>query len=1151
MRYFALILISALVIYFLFLKPFFEERGIDFDINGFTFSSDPLGISVENIFLYFRAGNTVLFTNLEDLSLMWKGSPSLFLKEGAMIFINQGPYRKTTRGDKRAKKTKEKTSTKIGNIFIPSFFKNMSIKVDSFTFTFVNENHTTIHLRDLVQKERVLSLSGEILIEGDRYSFKVDGLKYLHDSFRLKNFQLNSAIVDLKVEGKVEEGAIAGEFLFEGVYKGLNAGYIVIPRVAFHGDGTIGEEGISFKMIGEAKDLKVINRFYREVRASAVGLYRFNGDFEVRGKLKSEGVDADFIYGLIPNERLKIYVHRLLLDSQVAYFPFSIIGWAEGIVDLNLEEGHLDIEARSSSMTLEGIHFQMVEAHFSYDLVKGVGNLTAYASGLGDLQVWMYFGSGGVGGYIDMKNMFLSKAGVTAHLSGIGRFSISGDVTFTFEGIGKDIAYREFALGDADLRVKVNDRELNSVVKGAGFVIRADGEIGEFLDIRATFRNFERRLRDVIVGVKNGKIIFKGWTDKFTIMPSLEGVIVKGKGLDLEGSAGGLISRQGTISGKVRLDINRGIYGGRDLSGSFITMRFEGTKTAGIYYLRDLISGNYIVDFMGQALVTNGAIMAGKGSLSYTFYGSPQKGHLSFELSLPIRGKEALLRGRAHYREKDYEAFLEGADLKIGIAKVRFGGLSIKGRGSKALLSFGGLNVSLIDESVLSVKASEGTLDLEKKSFYMDFDIEGSVKGKAKVRFDRDRGLSFLSKGIVDLSRLSMFTFTPLGGRAEGELSFRASYNNGEVVLEAYTGKELKVYSKYFSFPMLGWIELRGIGRNLSAFLTLWKNGEGLSLNLGTSDFRNFYLYVLSKNAPISIKDNAFEGDLRLTSEGWVWVEDRRRARVTLDVILGGEISVRKISGGDRVLSVKTDDIKKPTGPEVNFDVRFTTDKLLRVTLPEGYIFTKVKGWVKGKAQDPDYTVVVEFVSGELNYFGRKFYVRGGTFTMVKEKGKEEKRVNLLIASTYEDLTIFLNLKGDLSDPSLFVWSEPPMSRKEILSKLIIGTSAEGFFPVTEGLFRAFGSVGAIRSGLSENFGVDISFSIQTGSSGDLGFNVNIRKKLGRIFSVEYQQSTLADPRSTYFGGNIKLPGGFQIYGRSFSNDALEVKLKMQGKFDF
>jgi len=268
----------------------------------------------------------------------------------------------------------------------------------------------------------------------------------------------------------------------------------------------------------------------------------------------------------------------------------------------------------------------------------------------------------------------------------------------------------------------------------------------------------------------------------------------------------------------------------------------------------------------------------------------------------------------------------------------------------------------------------------------------------------------------------------------------------------------------------------------------------------------------------------------------------------------GGEITVKKIGGGSGAQGASgggSGNKREVPGPEVDLDIRFATDRPLRIALPEGYIFTKVKGWVGGKLADPDYTVVVEFVSGELKYFGRKFYVRGGSFSMFREQGVEEKTVNLLIANTSEDLTIFLNLKGDLSDPSLFVWSEPPMSTREILSRLIIGSSAEGFFPVAEGLLKAFGSIGELRSGLSESLGVDITFSTQSGSSGDLGFNVNIKKKLGRVLSIEYQQSTLRDPRSTYFGGSVRIPGGFQIYGRSFSDDTSEVKLKIQRKFDF
>jgi len=221
------------------------------------------------------------------------------------------------------------------------------------------------------------------------------------------------------------------------------------------------------------------------------------------------------------------------------------------------------------------------------------------------------------------------------------------------------------------------------------------------------------------------------------------------------------------------------------------------------------------------------------------------------------------------------------------------------------------------------------------------------------------------------------------------------------------------------------------------------------------------------------------------------------------------------------------------------------------LSLPEGYVYVKVRGWVGGSAKDPEYAVSVEFLSGELTYFGRRFFVRGGTVNILKEKELEEKRIDISLVNPSEDMSIFINLRGELEDPRLVVWSEPPRSAQEILTKLVIGGTAEGLIPVAKTLFKQLGYIGNVRSGLSSLLGVDITLSTQTGTQGEIGVNVNIRKKIAKAFSIEYQQSTLKDPRATYYGGSIKLHGGAYFYGRIFADNTSEIKLRFIRKFDF
>ncbi len=1152
MRQFALILLAVFTLYFLLVKPLLEKHRVEFGIEEVSISSDPPGFILGNLFFQVKAGSRTIFFGLRDLSLAIRERISISLTEGNLIIIEEDTPSEVRNGEPEVNEGGKASKPK--GIVIPPFVKDLNISVESFAFTILADSQTFLHLYDLRLKDRKLNLKGELLTGGDEMAFIVDGLVFENDSFLLRSFELRSSVVDLKVIGRIKEEELTGDFSFEGEYKGLDVSYVVIPSIGFRGSGKIDEDGVHITAVASAEGLKVMDRLYTGVRASARGSYRFEGTLDIKGTIRSQDVEADYHFNIFPEQKLKVYVHRLLVDSQLAGVPVLMIGWVKGTVDLDLSRGYVDVVASSNSFNVEGISLSRAELNFHYGFSSGLGELTLYGSGLGDLSLNMTFGQEGLKGLFNLRDLFISRSAIALYLSGLGEFGFGERKHLSFHGRANQLYAGPFPVGGLDLKLGLTEDNITGEIRGDGFTISAEGEVGKSVRAEIIFKDFERSVAGYRTAVREGTLRFEGWTEKLKLLADLEGLSVKGGGLEVEGELRGNILRDDDLQGDLKLLVTRGSFGKRRLEGSILSLVISGEKGSGIYYLRDILSGNYIIDLNNLGLVTNGALLLGEGEVNYTFYGTPRKGHLNFDLNHPLRGNEIALKGKAHYEGSKYEVVINEEEWEIGVAKVSFGGLRLKGDKKKAEIKFDGLNVSVVEEPLISVEPSEGILDISRRKFSMDLVLTGSTRGKVAVRYDKEEGPLVNAEGRINLSKLSMFTFTPLGGRAEGYVRYRASYDGKNAVVELFSDKEMNVYSRYFSFPMLGWVEVRGLNSDLSAFLTLWQHGKGISVNLGSSGFKDFYVYLISREAPVAIRQEAFEGDLKITSEGWINVKELKKVDVNLNILLGGEISVKKVGvGGDTAPDAGKSASEKEgaKGPHINLDVRFATDKPLRISLPEGYIFTKVKGWVGGKAEDPDYTVVVEFVSGELKYFGRKFYVRGGSFSMYREQGTEEKTVNLLIANTSDDLTIFLHLKGDLSDPSLFVWSEPPMSTRELLSKLIIGSSAEGFFPVAEGLFKAFGSIGELRSGLSQTLGVDITLSTQTGSSGDLGFNVNIRRKLGRILSIEYQQSTLRDPRSTYFGGSIRLPGGLRLYGRSFSDDTSEVKLKIQRKFDF
>jgi len=449
--------------------------------------------------------------------------------------------------------------------------------------------------------------------------------------------------------------------------------------------------------------------------------------------------------------------------------------------------------------------------------------------------------------------------------------------------------------------------------------------------------------------------------------------------------------------------------------------------------------------------------------------------------------------------------------------------------------------VSILGEPVLTLLSHKGTLSLRRKRFYLKGVLKGGMRGSFYVLYG-DEGLKLESSGDLDLDRLSFFTATPLGGRSKGTLSYLIDFDKNGLRVELKNDGRVILYSRYFSVPMNLWIELRALGSSLSAFLTAWRNSSGLSANVGSNDLKNYYVYLVSRDLPVSYRGSGVLSSLKITSEGWIKVKDLKELSISLNALLSGDIEIERIKREKR---------EGKRGPPVTLDVRFESSDPIRITMPEGYVYANVKGWVSGRVDSPEYVIRIEFLSGELKYFGREFFVRGGTLNLIKEKEREEKVIDLSLVNPSEEMNIFINLRGNLEDPSIVVWSEPPRSTQEIMTKLIIGGTAEGIIPVAKALFKQLGYIGEVRSGLSSLFGVDITFSTQTGSQGEIGFAVNVRKKIARAFTVEYQQSTLKDPRQTYYGGSVHLPANLSFYGRMFSDKTSEIKLRFIRKFDF
>ena len=1150
MRRVIVLLLALYVLYVNVIDPLLERKDIDLSIGGFDLSFSPFSLSIERLSLSVPLKGGHYYIAGEGLYFGYGRNIELSLGEGEVVISLPEVEKK---GEQKVEKAREKAKPELPPIYIPEPLKNAQIELGSLTLSLISGEEIFVEVSDFELKDRVLHGSAQAFLPGMPVVLGVGGIRFEEGGIRIDEVCAVSELFEVGLNGFVREGIPGGEFGLEGRYYGLGSTAFYVGDVEFAGAGSFEQTSIRADFRVSTENLRVMKRVFSSISLEGTLEGDIPEDLKVKGRLVGDDLDADISLLAIPEAILEVRLNRFLLDSDLVGSPVLVLGWLSGEYMLDLKTLEMWAFLSSDSLTLDALHFSSAEVGAHYGIKSGEGEVSAYLSGVGEVMAGGVITGEGVLSSFEVRDLFFARSGVSGSLSLLGSFSYRGYPELSIEGEVSGLNASGFELGDVNFSSDLKDKVFSAKGHSEGLNLKVDGVIGERLSLLVEFSKFGRNFRDYRIEIEEGEVGLYTEKERVYVSAGIPTISLKGGPVDVLLSARGDIRREKELSGVLNLFVREGKAGGLDLQGSFVVSRFKGSKITGVYYVKDALSGNYTFSIPKTRFVTSGTLFRDKHTLDFAFAGTPQKGFVNLNLKSKAGGGDINLRAHGHYRGKSFELSIERSDMAFGALRIGFGGARAEGNMDRVLIQISGISLSAFDEDVFTLLPAKGVFDVKKGTFAMKLKLSGAVVGGAELAYDREGGFRAVSSGSINLRKLSMFTYTPVGGRAEGVLGYEFSFDSRGLVLDVKSQEGMKIYSRYFSLPMMGWLELKALSSGLSAFLTLWSAKRGLSVNLGTSDFKDFYVYIVSKRAPLAFRSKNLGAFVELTSEGWVNVKKLKDVSVNVNLLLGGEIVIKRLIGGGS-------GHEEPEGIEegeakgalpVKLDIRFDTDKPIRVSLPEGYVYVKVRGSVGGRSDDPVVSVVVEFVSGELTYFGRKFYVKGGSFTFVKGEDEDRKDIDLLIANPSQELTIYVNLKGDVGDPSLFVWSEPPRSTREILARLVIGTTAEGVIPVAEGLFKAFGSLGELRTGLSRTFGVDITLSTQTGSTGDLGFNVNVRKRFGRVFAIEYQQSTLNDPRATYFGGSIRLPGGVSIYGRSFSDDTSEVMFRVLRKFDF
>jgi len=165
-------------------------------------------------------------------------------------------------------------------------------------------------------------------------------------------------------------------------------------------------------------------------------------------------------------------------------------------------------------------------------------------------------------------------------------------------------------------------------------------------------------------------------------------------------------------------------------------------------------------------------------------------------------------------------------------------------------------------------------------------------------------------------------------------------------------------------------------------------------------------------------------------------------------------------------------------------------------------------------------------LQGLIDYMGKKFKVLYGTGII--ENLAEEKGTIDILASTYiSGYYIYMNIKGSFKEPKLFLTSDPPLTREQILNLIMTGASPEQIeesselFPAVQIAYYATASfLKPLEKQFKQTLGLE-SFTLEPYITkyGETVAKLSVVKKLGQKFKLIGYETTGQKPE---YGGSLQ-----------------------------
>ncbi len=920
---------------------------------------------------------------------------------------------------------------------------------------------------------------------------------------RIENLSLISRRFWASVRGRV--GERIGRLTFFGAVNPVKTKHFEMDALYFRGEAQINFPFLhGFAYVVEPF-VRVRGKKYEHLRGVVGGHFKLFERLLLSGFVEGEEVKIWAHYSAIPENSLRFSFSELSVDEEVIglRLPFRSLWSGEG--SFSLREKKLQVRARSGELFLAGETFERGELSFSYNLPlrEGLLDLNLTNGGLANLRLALK-GKELKGNFI-LKTLRLTYKGLGLSISGIGEFEKKEKFRLRASYSLQEISARGLSLPDLSGRLTLMDGFVKTSLRGEGIRALLWGR-PPALEGRLTLRNFGLSLKGATLLVREGK-------GEFSLKKPLRA------SLDLHSD---LFFKERALERDVNLRIT--------LKDSLLKLLLSSASSRGrLSYSLEKKEGSFSLRRRDKLLT-----LSTKGNVK----GAEAEGNLELLLRLgedliPLNGNFSLRRDSLSFR-------LNRRTFRGKVLSYEFGGVNLSLEGGRLKGRVGGLRLFLLGRPLLEV--SQASLEGSPSAFqFTPINVSGIFRGK--ILLGKEEEFFVDGEGILDLGLLSNYVSSLIRSRLEGKVRAKLRAEGGSFSLLLDTERPLRVKSEFFYEPFTTALTLSASEKNLQLSLSSWFSRGFLVAYALSEDYRNFTVFMDFEKAPLRFVDGV-RARILADGKGRLEVENLKELKLYLRTSFDGYVQIEKGEG-------KAKRKKEDLPVEVNLE--FSTKKGLEIKIPEGRILATLRGKVYGRLPRVNYLLEANLRAGQLSYFGRDFFLKNSRIEAVREGDKEEVRLSLSLNTYLDGYKVFLKVSGTKDSPEVYYFSEPPLSREEILLSLIGGSSGEGLLPVGEALTRELRTVGTFKGYLERLLDVKISFGVMTTSTGEIGAYARLRKNLGRFLSLVYQTSSLQERRSNYLGAVLTSPGNLDLVFQFnvYSDSSREYKFRYIKEFDF